>query len=426
MYYILPKNSFLKDKPNEKMLSVVINGIRSNLVINETAYDILKYCDGKWSLDNICEELSQIYLNPEEIIKKYIENSIKSGLIKPIDEFRKEDSATIKGSTEFFFPDILIWEITNNCPLLCKHCYLGEKENVYFDREGIDKIISLIKNTGVTTVQLTGGEIFTHPNIEYIVEKLNELDIILSLSTSGYILNDKVRNVIKSLHANATVRISIDGNKEYHDANRGKRDSYDKAMKFIEFVRESNISVQIGTVIINQSEDMIETLIKNSRDRGVSLHSFSVVLEEGNAIKNNQKSKIKNMQLQRKLVEWSEKFNNEVYKIQTSHKDGQRNCGCGYKLIRIKPDYTITPCPMIENSIGNLISEEYESIMKRGSDIFANIYSPMNCNKNNCKDCYDQEECGECIALALANNKKTEKKCSWINSNKKIEDFIAQ
>ncbi len=425
MYYNLPQNSFLKIKPNEKMLSVVLNGTRINVVINDTAYDILRCCNGKNTFDSIMEILNEQYVSSSDMVSEFLEQNIGSGIVQFSQESYQNNFQLVKGNDKIYYPDILIWEITNICPLKCKHCYLGDRKNIWFQQEDIDDIIQLVKEKGITTVQLTGGELFAHPNIEYIVDRLNELDIIVSLSTSGYIFDDTVENVIKKLKCNASVRISLDGDKQYHNRIRGKSDAYDKAIKFMEFVKQSGIQLQIGTVILDQSEDMIRNLILFARKIGASSHSFSVVLEEGNAYINKQKSKYSNMQLQQKLAEWSRMYDTESYKIQLPQNNGLKNCGCGYKLIRLRPDFSVTPCPMIDYEIGNLKTDNFDLIMSRGTRIFEDIYSPKNTECTYCGECSHDKECGDCIAMALVKNRIIDEQCIWVRNNKyKLSELL--
>lgn len=421
MFYKLSRNSYLKIKPNEIMISIVVDSNRFNLVINEEAYDIYKYCNGKNTIEMIIDKLKVKYTNPEKYVLDFVEKNIEKHIIET-SEIRKEDLIE-RGSKSIYYPDVVVWEITNVCPLNCKHCYLGTKHNSYITRQQIEQILLIFKEKGISTVQLTGGEVFTHPDIVYIVERLNELDIRISISTSGYIYNELVENVLNILRSNASIRISLDGTEDYHNNIRGKADAYIRTIEFIKKARAKGIAVQLGSVIINQNDKMIHEMIHIAKSIGVSVHSFSVVLDEGNAIKNKKCSRLSNQLLQEKLKEWSKQYDCEDYIIQTSVKDTETNCGCGYKLIRIRPDLTITPCPMIEGTIGDLKKESFDSIMKKGTDYFMNIELPTR-NKKHCENCEKKDDCGECVAMALINNKKVEGKCRWAKGNTEIVELI--
>ena len=426
MYYALTLNSFLKIKPNEKMLSVVIKGTRTNIVINDTAYDILKCCNGKNTFSEIMSALNEKYIASEDMVRLFLEQNINAGIVQVSQRCLENDNIIEKGNQYIYYPDILIWEITNVCPLRCKHCYLGEKENIWFKKEEIDYIIRLIKEKGITTVQLTGGELFSHPYVEYIVDKLNELNVVVTLSTSGYIFNDVVENVIKKLRCDASVRVSLDGNKKYHNQVRGKADAYDKVLKFMKLVKKNGIQLQLGTVILDQDEEMIKELITFARNQGVNSHTFSIVLEEGEAILNGQKSIYSNMWLQRKLVEWSKIYDTNSYKIQVSANNGLKNCGCGYKLIRLRPDFSVTPCAMIDYKIGNLKNEDFNSIMSKGTKVFESMYSPQNVECTFCNECSIIDECGDCIAMALVKNRQINGRCKWVKNNQEKIDQLIQ
>ena len=407
----------MKIKPNEKMLSCILKGTRTNIVINDSAFEILMYCNGCYQFQELLSKLEEEYKIETQMVQDFLNQCIQMGIIYESETRADSSYLEVKGSNTIYYPDILIWEVTNQCPLNCKHCYLGEKRNISFNKDEINLIIELIKSKGITTVQLTGGEVFIHPGIEYIIDRLNELDIIISMSTSGYILNENTCRILQKLKKNASVRVSIDGDENYHNELRGKKDSYSRAIRFIKFLRDIGVEIQLGTVIKDQDDEIIEGLIMTAKQLGVSNHSFSVILDEGNAHTGRQKSKYSNTELQRRIVDWGKKYDEGVYKIQLADHSEVNNCGCGYKLIRLRPDFSITPCPMIDGVIGNLKEESFDDIMERGTRNFMQLCLPKTDRSKMCESCQYGDDCGECVAMALINDRNSNGQCKWASQN---------
>ncbi|MFA9378685.1 MAG: PqqD family peptide modification chaperone [Lachnotalea sp.] len=197
MYPHLIENSYIKIKPDGDIASFVFNKVRTNVDINETACEILKYCNGYYDIDEIIKKVSINHgisietarMNVEEFLMPLAE----MGAI--IDKKENMNKTIVKGSKEIYYPDNIIWELTTQCPLRCKHCYLPNKEPIFIKRDEIDKILDIIDRTGVYSVQLTGGEALLHSDLLYIVEHLIESNIHIALSTSGMILNTMAKNV---------------------------------------------------------------------------------------------------------------------------------------------------------------------------------------------------------------------------------------
>lgn len=137
-------------------------------------------------------------------LKRRLKIGVLNYRYNSIDSFARTDSELVefssiknlydiqKGSHAFYLPDVIIWEITNFCPLDCKHCYLETKNQFMNSNEDIDNILEIIEKSGAFQVQLTGGEALTHPHFDYIIDQLIDKGIIISVSTSGMVLNNHI------------------------------------------------------------------------------------------------------------------------------------------------------------------------------------------------------------------------------------------
>lgn len=122
-------------------------------------------------------------------------------------------------------------EITNSCNLRCKYCYIGEKHHDIINKEVIAKAIdiayreALKHNDKTLLVYFIGGEPLMAfdkiiETVEYIEEKnkKNELYLRYSITTNGTLLNEEIIDFF--IAKNFDIKLSIDGNKFYHDMNR--------------------------------------------------------------------------------------------------------------------------------------------------------------------------------------------------------------
>lgn len=425
MFLKLKDKSFIKEGPDLDSYMPYINNTRDSTLLNKSASKILKLCDGTNSLNDIINLLRKEYNEKLDIVKSNVENFlnplISCGLIEKLNQ--KTPSNIKRGSSSIYYPDVIIWEITNFCPLRCRHCYLAKKNNQIVSKDNIDKILKIIDYIGVCQVQLTGGEALTHPLLGYIIDKLINKGIVISISTSGMILEEKVFNHIKKINQvkGSFIRISLDGNKQTHNYIRQNESSYDNAIKFIKRAINNNIPCQVGTTIINQSKDEIEQLVKLSKKLGVSLIEIGMLCIQGDAKKNNLNSFINTKELNTFLKELHNKYSDNKFTVKVPISLNQRNCGAGHKLIRIRPNMDITPCPMLDFIIGNLNSQNISEIMSKYGKIFHDFYSPQ---PDICLDCNKKDDCNGCSAHALT-LKDEIKNCSWCEKQQKnLQSFF--
>lgn len=417
MYITLAKHNFLKVNPDIFLFSYVINGSRLSMRINKSAFEILRLCDGTNTLDVIYQELKNKYNEEMEIVKNnvdsFLEPLINNKLVEKINIPMKRE--IVKGSKEIFIPDSISWEITDICPLRCRHCYLINKGTMVLQEKEIDYLVDSFRDIGLQTLQITGGEIFTYPLLEILVRKIIEIRPNIILSTSGYILNDHVIEVLKLIkEVNGGVRISIDGLEVTHNRIRNKNDAYERSINFIKKAIELGVTCQVATTLSNQSEEEVEEVVKTMKALGVSFHVISVVSMQGNAEINQIENFYDQEKLKVLLDKLSKKYVDEKYKIQMPVETKEINCGAGYKMLRIRANLDVTPCPMNDIVLGNLRKETIQTIMGRCGKAYRSIISP---NVSICDGCKKAAVCKKCMANALENYKSVPT-CSWYEQNK--------
>lgn len=109
-------------------------------------WEELLFCYGKMKLDEISKDFldflknEKIIIESEEMYLPYIAQSEYSNMR-------------------------LFIQLTGNCNLMCKHCFLGGSSNEenYFSLEKTTDIIKQAVHFGIARVDFTGGEISTIP-----------------------------------------------------------------------------------------------------------------------------------------------------------------------------------------------------------------------------------------------------------------------
>ena len=143
MYIALVKGNFLKRIPDSFLLSYVIKGSRIAVKINESAYEILKLCDGTKTIEELYDILQKKYREQinvvEENVKLFLAPLFEAGIVEKIDTVEKRE--ILKGSSSVYLPDTISWELTDACPLRCRHCYLDKKDTMLLKEKEIDSFL---------------------------------------------------------------------------------------------------------------------------------------------------------------------------------------------------------------------------------------------------------------------------------------------
>lgn len=129
-------------------------------------------------------------------------------------------------------PHCAVWELTLACNLNCIHCgsSAGRKREDELSLEESLKLCEDLKGIDCKGVALMGGEPFMQPNWFAIAEKVNELDMELSIITNGWLGNDEKINRQLIELAPDCMTVSLDGGEApVHDMIRGVKGSFDRA-----------------------------------------------------------------------------------------------------------------------------------------------------------------------------------------------------
>lgn len=420
MYYELRNDVTICKNLHEYNLSFINDNKKCFIQINKSGYDILSLCTGQYTEKEIINILQNKYKdnNISEMVLDFIRLFKDNNLLFSNNTQKKENSLRILGSSEYYCPTFITLELTNNCPLNCKHCYLGKKKNIYINKNNLTNILKQIVDLGISFVQLTGGEVTTYPYLEYAIDYLTKHYIQVNVSTSGYDCNDNIIEVIKKIgKTGGFVRVSLDGLENYHNNIRQNKNSFKNAISFITKIISYGIPVQVATCVIDQNKEELSKLTNIVKSLGVNRQIFELVYTQGNAKENEMISKYTNNEFLEILKELSKDYSDDTFDISTETNDQNINCGAGYKIYKISYNLKVTPCVTMEYSLGDLNYETLEDIIKRNYKSFMHLNAPC---KKICGNCQLLDKCEKCISKAMQ-YKNNIKQCNWYNTQNAIK-----
>lgn len=208
------------------------------------------------------EKMYSIDKDAMDIIEKIINNDFDAdALILSNDVGRylysegiivaKENLISKINPKKYGFNVTFAWiEITQNCNLMCRHCYEGssrveKKPEMKF--EDFRNIVDQLVEMGVKSVQLVGGEPLMHSQIMQMIDYVYEKFSYIEVYTNGTLLNDKMIELIKNRGITLAMSYYSEKN-EIHDYVTRTPGSLKLTQKHISKAIKKEIPIRLAAV----------------------------------------------------------------------------------------------------------------------------------------------------------------------------------
>lgn len=398
--------------------------------LNETAKEIILLIDGTKTYDEIVSLLSEKYNEDVETISKKVSKFLND-ITREYNININEQSVPEKKHMTFvqnrsIYPTVASIEVTNKCNIRCKHCYgnFGERKNITMTLEKVTHLLDDLKDIGVRMIELTGGEIATHPNMKEIVLHAIDLNFDqVSILTNGVALTNEIMDIIISNKSKIFVQIDLQSlNDSYLTWFTNVSNTLPIIQKNIKRLAESNVKMRIATTVTHRNIDEIENIAEWVHSLGIDYYGITPVVSLGRAIDSESDLYITSNDLE-KLEATLNKVNNK-YKgflsIIEGDRDKYKNCACLTSHFVISSSGDIKICTMdnleyFNSSIGNVFEKTIKEIYDDNDEYivaFYNMTSPK-INSPECKECENKFFCSNCVLRGLFKAKEVKEKCSW-------------
>ncbi len=176
-------------------------------------------------------------------------------------------------SGHLWYPKYVVWEITLNCNLACKHCGSRAKAgrlrgNELSTDEALD-LINQLADLGTEYITLSGGEPLLRRDWPVLVKELARRGIKVSIITNGTLISRQKEQLKALKDLIEVIAISVDGLEETHDIIRG-RGVFSKVREAIETLREIGIPYGACTVVSKFNKGELEELFAFLKGEGFS------------------------------------------------------------------------------------------------------------------------------------------------------------
>jgi radical SAM protein with 4Fe4S-binding SPASM domain len=305
-------------------------------------------------------------------------------------------------------------ELTGQCNLHCRHCFITDEER---KAPGLKtgqyiKLLEQMQKSGTFFVLLSGGEIFLRPDLYDIIVKARELKLAVRLFTNGTLITKEVAKRIAELHPEA-VEISLYGAKsDTHDWLTRVPGSFEKTVSAIKALTEKGILVVAKNVWMEFNWPEADDWLALVERLGAVPRWSPNIVPANDGRRTPTELRLSDQQLM-ELYNWELSNRNKYdqakddYAEETCHRinsDGgclEKVIGCGAAINNYSVDFRgeVMPCPQIRLSAGNVLSAPFEHIW-RNSKLFNQLRAIRDLPVSGCQGCAYWEHCNRCPGLA--------------------------
>ncbi|MBN2536572.1 MAG: radical SAM protein [Spirochaetales bacterium] len=260
--------------------------------------------------------------------------------------------------------------LTNVCTAKCHFCTIWkQKPKIFVNTDKCLKAITHLAKLGLRFITLTGGEPLLHPQMEQIIERCTEHNIITAILNADARLFTKKRIDALKQSGLDVACISID---HYSDKILSESRSIPGLLKHIEKavneLKKRNFTVWALTLISNYNNRNLQELFQKCMDIGfdtiaVNYPTFSqspVYTLGGEAIDMSREELI---QALRDVIELKKEFNivNPILSLKDIIRYLKKiptyyECLGGYRVMFVDWNLEVYPCMYLPDSMGDALS----------------------------------------------------------------------
>lgn len=283
-------------------------------------------------------------------------------------------------------------DITNGCNLRCKYCYhFTSPGDVNLDLPTAQwlRFFEELRDCGVMTVTLAGGEPFLRDNLAELVAGISANKMRFSILSNGTLINDNIAAILADNGHCDSVQVSLDGSKpETHDACRG-RGSFRKAMEGLQCLQRHHLPVTVRVTIhkynVKDLGAIAEFLLK---ELGLPSFSTNAASYMGLFQQNREQIGIDDAErtlAMETLLRLNRKYDNRIHaqagplaeakrwdEMESARQQGKESipmgghltaCGCVWDTIAVRADGIIVPCTMLSHmELGRINKDDFRDI----------------------------------------------------------------
>jgi len=216
---------------------------------------------------------------------------------------------------------------------------------------------------GIFRFVLTGGEALLDKNLDQLIEALDPMKHLIILDTNGWTFDEAKAKWFADL-GGYKAQISLDSMIEAeHDEFRSKKGSYKRVIRALDAAKKANLEMLISTCIVKDrvfSEEFM-SMCEYCKDNDIPLY---VTLAKPVGTAREQESWVCTKKDVDQLKFLEDRYNVFTHMCPSYGQPGR--CITVKGINTINHDGELIPCPYMDLSIGNVMTEGLATVLERG------------------------------------------------------------
>jgi radical SAM protein with 4Fe4S-binding SPASM domain len=308
------------------------------------------------------------------------------------------------------FPRDVIFEITHQCNLRCRHCYVvPESDKKELSTQEVRSAFDQLVEAGCLHVTLSGGEPLMRKDIITLIDYARRIGLFIRLFTNATLITPPIADRLKEFQL-ISVEISLHSLKrERFDWFTQVAGSYDRTMKAINLLKKSMIKIALKITITRANLDEIGELREFVEYVGAAPEWGTVLMPRHDGSKDNLTLRLEpesvinfDAMLFPNLTRDVDPSLDEIPK--SDNNSGTRwirgrlfQCGAGKKGLAISPYGELKPCLELPAPGYSVLNKG----LKEGWKMLGDYVRSSKPNPDNkCFDCRLRKFCSSCPAKA--------------------------
>ena len=178
---------------------------------------------------------------------------------------------------------VVVWNMTQRCNLKCVHCYahaLEENGTDPISTEQAKTMIDDLAQFGAPVMLFSGGEPLVRKDLPELAKYATNKGMRAVISTNGTLIGRNMAKILKDVGL-SYVGVSLDGGEEVHDAFRGVKGAYKKALEGLDYCREEGIKVGLRFTINKRNAAEVPKIFTLMKERDIPRVCFYHLVYSG-------------------------------------------------------------------------------------------------------------------------------------------------
>jgi len=181
----------------------------------------------------------------------------------------------------------IYWEMTQACPLACRHCRASAMPNAHPDELSFEQGVAFLKQIGefgepLPQLILTGGDPLKRRDLYELIDEARQLGIGVSITPAAS--EALTREVLVKLqqHGVEGLGLSLDGSTaERHDSIRQVAGTFDRTLQAIRWAQELQMPLQVNTLVAEETASDVPAIYELLKPYDVGRWSLFFLISVG-------------------------------------------------------------------------------------------------------------------------------------------------